>query len=88
MLNCAKELGSERAKRLTTEGSGTFAKEDVCLRDEMAECTANDVFAEVSIAIKQETGESYARALRFLTHLFGLGFPKSCQIKLKPSVKQ
>lgn len=88
MLNCAKELGSERAKRLTTEGSGTFAKEDVCLRDEMVECTANDVFAEVSIAIKQETGESYARALRFLTHLLSLGFPKSYQIKLKSSVKQ
>ena len=88
MLNCAKELGSERAKRLTKEGSGTFAKEDVCLRDEMVDCTANDVFAEVSIAIKQETGESYARALRFLTRLFSLGFPKSCQIKLKSSVKQ
>ncbi|MBU5346085.1 DUF6138 family protein [Paenibacillus lautus] len=88
MLNCAKELGSERAKRLTMEGSGTFAKEDVCLRDEMVECTANDVFAEVSIAIKEETGESYARALRFLTHLLSLGFPKSCQIKLKSSVKQ
>ncbi|MGE7823920.1 DUF6138 family protein [Paenibacillus sp. NPDC093718] len=29
MLNCAKELGSERAQRLTKEGSGTFAKEDV-----------------------------------------------------------
>lgn len=88
MLNCAKELGSERAKRLTKEGSGTFAKEDVCLRDEMVDCTANDVFAEVSIAIKQETGESYARALRFLTRLFSLGFPKSCQIKLKSSLKQ
>ncbi|MBY0164209.1 DUF6138 family protein [Paenibacillus lautus] len=88
MLNCAKELGSERAKRLTKEGSGTFAKEDVRMRDEMVECTANDVFAEVSIAIKEETGESYARALRFLTRLFSLGFPKSYQIKLKSSVKQ
>lgn len=88
MLNCAKELGSERAKRLTKEGSGTFAKKDVCLRDEMVDCTANDVFAEVSIAIKQETGESYAHALRFLTRLFSLGFPKSYQIKLKSSVKQ
>ncbi|WP_036672113.1 DUF6138 family protein, partial [Paenibacillus sp. HGF5] len=88
MLNCAIELGSERARRLTKEGSGTFAKEDVCLRDEMVDCTANDVFAEVSIAIKQETGESYARVLRFLTRLLSLGFPKSYQIKLKSSVKQ
>ncbi|MEC0258890.1 DUF6138 family protein [Paenibacillus lautus] len=88
MLDCAKELGSVRAKRLAKEGSGTFVKEDISLRDEMVECTANDVFAEVSIAIKQETGESYARALRFLTRLFNLGFPKSYQIKLKSSVKQ
>ncbi len=88
MLNCAVELGSARAKRLTVEGSGTFAREDISLRDELAECTANDVFAEVTIAIKQETEESYARALRFLTRLLSLGFPKSYQIKLKSSVKQ
>ncbi|WP_332910031.1 DUF6138 family protein [Paenibacillus sonchi] len=88
MLNCAIELGSTRAKRLTEEGSGTFAREDVCLRGELAECTANDVFAEVTIAIKQETEESYARALRFLIRLLSLGFPKSYQIKLKSSVKQ
>lgn len=88
ILNCAIELGSAQAKRLTKEGSGTFSKEDISLRDELAECTANDVFAEVTIAIKQETEESYARALRFLTHLLSLGFPKSYQIKLKSGVKQ
>ncbi|GGF69533.1 hypothetical protein GCM10010912_13350 [Paenibacillus albidus] len=88
ILNCATELGSVRAKRLTKEGSGTFAKEEVSFRDERTECTANDVFAEVTIAIKLETEESYARALRFLTRLLSLGFPKSYQIKLKSGVKQ
>lgn len=88
ILNCAIELGSARAKRLTKEGSGTFAKEDVSLKDELAECAANDVFAEATIAIKQETEESYARALRFLTRLLGIGFPKIYQIKLKSGVKQ
>ncbi|HZG17039.1 MAG TPA: DUF6138 family protein [Candidatus Bathyarchaeia archaeon] len=88
ILNCAIELGSAQAKRLTQEGSGTFAKEDVNVRDELVECIANDVFAEATIAIKQETEESYARALRFLTRLLSLGFPKSYQIKLKSGVKQ
>ncbi len=88
MLNCAIELGSARAKRLTVEGSGTFAKEDVRSRDELVECTANDVFAEVILVIKQETEESYGRALRFLTRLLSLGFSKSYQIKLKSGVKQ
>ncbi|MGF7032437.1 hypothetical protein J2T17_003360 [Paenibacillus mucilaginosus] len=88
MLNWAVELGSARAQRLTKEGSGTFAKEDVSYRDELVECTANDVFAEAVITMKQETEESYANALRFLIRLVSLGFPKSYQIKLKSGVKQ
>ncbi|MFC9539927.1 DUF6138 family protein [Lysinibacillus sp. NPDC056959] len=88
ILNCAIELGSDRAKRMTKEGSGTFAKEDISFCDELVKCTANDVFAEVNIAIKQEKEESYARALRFLTRLLSLGFHKSYQIKLKSGVRQ
>ncbi|MBP1994397.1 DUF6138 family protein [Paenibacillus eucommiae] len=87
-LNFAIELGSAGAKRMTKEGSGTFAMEDVSFHDELVECTANDVFAKATIAIKQETEESYARALRFLTRLLSLGFHKSYQIKLKSGVKQ
>ncbi|MFS0838788.1 DUF6138 family protein [Paenibacillus sp. 1P03SA] len=87
MLNCAIELGSDKAKRLTMEGSGTLAKEDVCRSDEWVECKANDVFAKVTLVIKQETEESYGRALRFLTRLLSQGFPKSYGIKLKSGVK-
>ncbi|MDR6885213.1 DUF6138 family protein [Bacillus sp. 3255] len=87
-LNYATEMGSALAQRVKQEGSGTFAKEDASYRDERIECTANDVLAEVTIAINQETEESYACALRFLTRLLSLGFPKSYQIKLKSSIKQ
>ncbi|WP_342447454.1 DUF6138 family protein [Paenibacillus ihuae] len=86
-LNCAIELGSSRAEQLMKQGSGAFAEEDVRLRGERVECSANDVFAEVSVHIKQESGESYAQALRFLINLLKLGFPKSYQIKLKSAVK-
>jgi len=88
MLNGLIELESERAKRIMKEGSGTFLKEDVTLNDEFVQCKANDVFAEVYIAIKQETEESYGRALKFLIRLLGVGFPKSYKIKLKSSTKQ
>jgi len=87
MLNCLIELGSERAKRIMKDGSGTFLREDVTLNDEFVQCTANDVFAEVSIVIKQETEESYGRALKFLIRLLGVGFHKSYKIKLKSSTK-
>ncbi|GGG69220.1 DUF6138 family protein [Paenibacillus radicis (ex Gao et al. 2016)] len=87
-MNYAIELGSAEAKRLMKEGSGTFAKEDTGLCDELVECTANDVLAQITIAIKQETEESYARALQFLIRLLSQGFPKSYQIKLKSGVKQ
>nr|WP_233697405.1 DUF6138 family protein [Paenibacillus profundus] len=87
-LERAVELGSIRASRFMKEGSGTLAKEVVYFRDEYVECKANDVFATVSIAIKQEAEESYARAIRFICRLLTQSFPKSYQIKLKSSVKQ
>ncbi|NEN81877.1 DUF6138 family protein [Paenibacillus elgii] len=87
-LERAVELGSARASRYMKEGSGTLAKEDVHLCNELMECKANDVFATVTITIKQEAEESYACALRFICRLLQQGFPKSYQIKLKSSVKQ
>ncbi|MCM3273343.1 DUF6138 family protein [Paenibacillus elgii] len=87
-LERAVELGSARASRYMKEGSGTLAKEDVHFRNELVECKANDVFATVTITMKQEVEESYACALRYICRLLQQGFPKSYQIKLKSSVKQ
>lgn len=87
-LERAVELGSARASRYMNEGSGTLAKEDVHFRNELVECKANDVFATVTITMKQEVEESYACALRFICRLLQQGFPKSYQIKLKSSIKQ
>ncbi|WP_150271277.1 DUF6138 family protein [Paenibacillus tepidiphilus] len=87
-LNCATQLGSAEAERLTKQGSGALPEETTWLRGELADCSANDVFAEVSIHMKQESAEGYAQALRFLIGLLKLGFPKSYQIKLKSAVKQ
>lgn len=87
-LNCVTALGSTRAEQLIREGSGALPEDVIRLRDERVECIANDVFAEVSIHMKQESGESYGQALRFLIKLLEQGFPKSYQIKLKSAVKR
>ncbi|WP_127546649.1 DUF6138 family protein [Paenibacillus amylolyticus] len=87
-LELAKQLGSKRAARMMTEGSGTYAKDDIHVRTEEVECKANDVFALMTIHIRKEEAGAYQQALTFITRLLKQGFPKSYKIKLKSSVKQ
>ena len=87
-LEIARELGSERAARMLTDGSGTFGDDAIHLKNAQLECRANDVFATITIAIADESDSAYAQALAFITHLLDHGFPKSYQIKLKSKVKQ
>ena len=65
----ANELGSEKAKQ--------YLKKDSEL-----EADANDVFATISLKIKQETAEAYGKALDFIIALLKAGFSHSYQIKL------
>ncbi|MDR9749082.1 DUF6138 family protein [Paenibacillus taichungensis] len=87
-LELAKQLGSNRAARMMTEGSGAYAKEDIHLKNEQVECTANDVFSIITIIIRKEEAAAYEQAIAFITRLLKQGFPKSYKIKLKSSVKQ
>lgn len=87
-LELAKQLGSKRAARMMTEGSGTYAKHDIHVKTEEVECKANDVFALMTIHIRKEEPGAYQQALTFITHLLKQGFPKGYKIKLKSSVKQ
>ena len=87
-IQLATQLGSERAARMLTEGSGSFAQDAINLATDQVSCTANDVFATIHIAIKEEGAAAYAQALDFVTHLLENGFPKSYQIKLKSSCPQ
>ena len=86
-IRLATQLGSERAARMLTEGSGSFGQDAINLATDRVNCSANDVFATIHIAIKEEGAAAYAQALDFVTHLLENGFPKSCQIKLKSSVR-
>ncbi|MET3939852.1 hypothetical protein ABIC22_002664 [Paenibacillus sp. PvP094] len=87
-LELAKQLGSDRAVRMMTEGSGAYAKEDIHVKSELVECTANDVFSTITIVIRKEEASAYEQALAFIIRLLKQGFPKSYKIKLKSKAKQ
>ncbi|WP_160710873.1 DUF6138 family protein [Chitinophaga solisilvae] len=81
----AGELGSARAGQLLKTGSGAA---DAVYADEQVACSANDVFATISIQIKKEGATAYGNALQFILRMLQQEFPYSYEIRLKSSVKQ
>lgn len=78
----ANELGSEKAKQYLKKGTGELPDNLIHYKDSELEADANDVFATISLKIKQETAEAYRKALDFIIALLKAGFPHSYQIKL------
>ena len=77
----AKELGSKRAAMYLKEGTGILPNELIHYKDSEVECDANDVFAEISVKIKQESATAYDKALDFIIALLNADFPASYYIK-------
>jgi len=86
-LELAKLLGNRRAALMIREGSGSYAPDVSELRSPEMRLSANDVFAQVDIAIIEEGEAAYRLALQGLIKLLELGFPKSYKIKLKAGDK-
>ena len=81
-LECAaKELGSEKAAMYLKKGTGNLPENIIHYKDNDIECDANDVFAEISVKIKQESAMAYDKALDFIIALLNTDFPRSYQIK-------
>ena len=78
----AKELGSEKAAMYLKKGTGNLPENIIHYKDNDTECDANDVFATITIKIKQESAAAYDKALDFIIALLKTDFPKSYQIKL------
>ena len=78
----AKELGSEKAAMYLKKGTGNLPENIIHYKDNDTECDANDVFAEISVKIKQESAATYDKALDFIIALLNTDFPRSYQIKL------
>ena len=77
----AKELGSKKAAMYLKEGTGILPIELIHYKDSEVECDANDVFAEISVKIKQESAMAYDKALDFIIALIKADFPASYHIK-------
>ena len=78
----AKELGSEKAAMYLKKGTGILPDNLIHYKDSEVECDANDVFATITIKIKQESAATYDKALDFIIALLNTDFPRSYQIKL------
>jgi hypothetical protein len=78
----AKELGSEKAAMYLKKGTGNLPENIIHYKDNDIECDANNVFAEISVKIKQESAAAYDKALDFIIALLKTDFPRSYQIKL------
>ncbi|WP_353056320.1 DUF6138 family protein [Paenibacillus sp. MER 99-2] len=87
-MELAVQLGSKRAVHMMDEGSGTFDKEEIFVKNKQVEGKANDVYSLITIHIRQEEASAYEQALTFIIHLLKRGFPKHYKIKLKSSDKQ
>ena len=77
----AKELGSKKAAMYLKEGTGILPNELIHYKDSDVECDANDVFAEISVKIKQESATAYDKILDFIIALLKADFPASYYIK-------
>ena len=77
----AKELGSKKAVMYLKEGTGILPNDLIHYKDSDIECDANDVFAEISVKIKQESATAYDKALDFIIALLKADFPASYHIK-------
>lgn len=78
----ANEFGSAQAKMYLKKGSGMLPDSLIHYKDEDLECKANDVFATISISIKNENSKAYDKALDFVIRLLNANFSKSYQIKI------
>ena len=77
----AKELGSKKAAMYLKEGTGILPNELIHYKDSEVECDANDVFAQISVKIKQESATAYDKTLDFIIALLKADFPASYHIK-------
>ena len=84
----AKDFKSEKAKMYLKKGSGLLPESLIHYKDEEVECKANDIFATISVTIKQENASAYRKALDFSINLLQNNFPRSYGFKLSSKAEK
>ncbi|MCL2378715.1 MAG: DUF6138 family protein [Defluviitaleaceae bacterium] len=83
ILGFVTALGSDLPAKLKKHGSGHMPKEITEYKSAALSCKANDAFATIKIAMKEEQEEHYAKALDFLIRVLESGFPRSYSIDFR-----
>lgn len=86
-LELAQQLGSERAARMLTEGSGAHPPEHMRASTPELNASANDVLSTITLQLREESAEAYQQALGFITRLLQTGFPPGYQLRIKSRAK-
>ena len=88
-LECAAKIfGSAQAQSYLDHGTGELEGGLVKFKDADVECSANDVFAQVRVKIKNETASAYKKALNFIVKLLQAGFAASYAVKLSSKAQK
>ena len=74
-------FGSAQAQKYLDCGTGELDESLTRFKDADVECAANDVFAQISVKIKNETPQAYKKALIFIVNLLRAGFAASYAVK-------
>lgn len=74
-------FGSAQAQKYLDCGTGELDESLTRFKDADVECGANDVFAQISVKIKNETPQAYKKALIFIVNLLRAGFAASYAVK-------
>lgn len=88
LFDMVTALGSDEVAQLKKNGTGTLSADSVQYKDDNMSCKANDVFATITIKIKEADEASYSKALDFTNNLLKAGFPKSYEIKFSANEKK
>ncbi|ELY6274168.1 DUF6138 family protein [Cronobacter muytjensii] len=87
LLTLAQQLGIKKAAAYLKTGTGVLAQDVATFESEQVKCAANDVIAQVTVQIREETAAAYEQALAFLCRLLAHEFPRSYALKLKSGAK-
>ena len=82
-----KALGSNLPAKLKKHGSGDIPKEISEYKDPALSCVANDAFATIRIAMKEESKVNYEKVFDFLIRLLKTEFPHSYSIDFRSPAK-
>lgn len=87
IFDCITALGSDLPTQMKKNGSGELQREILEYKDALLSCKANDAFATIKVAMKEESQANYEKTLDFILTLLSKDFPHSYSIEFRSPQK-